>query len=155
MSRKFLDLTCIANLNNLGKTATRKVAAVVTAAAILVGSVETGLAQGPQPPFNVGIATSAVKNVATKVGDGECGTFVLRAMEDAGAKPVDQNNRVWGEVISANDLRQGDIIQLAGDGEKAFHVLPNELWDWIEGRTNHSAFQSSPISLLLSVVRGF
>lgn len=130
MSDKIVDSKCTAYLNSFAKIAARKVAVVVAAAAVLFGLVNTGLAQVGAPPiYNGGIVDFAHRKLSTTVGNGQCGDYVVIAMECAGASPVnvEGTNRVWGAPIDKKWLRAGDIIQLNGTGtESVFHKTPTD-----------------------------
>jgi hypothetical protein len=64
------------------------------------------------------IVSFARRRLGERVGDGECFTFVDRALSGAGAKsardhgPVTPTaDYVWGTAVTLTDLRPGDVIQ--------------------------------------------
>ena len=77
---------------------------------------KTKKGEPPLPPLNEKVVAFAREQVGRQVGDGECLTLAIQALQKAGARVTDftepNGDYEWGERINDfKDVRPGDILQ--------------------------------------------
>ena len=87
---------------------------------LVIGSIPPVRSAEPAPDeLGAKVLKYAQANVGKKVGDGECATLALKALESAGAKTTvdfgvlgEKGDYEWGTLVEKyEDVRPGDIIQ--------------------------------------------
>lgn len=90
--------------------------ALILATALVQGQPPGDANPANNPDMNVRIQAFARSKLGQKIGDGQCTSLVITALETAGAKrfpPHGENvDYVWGDYVERpGDVRPGDILQ--------------------------------------------